>query len=75
MFSCIFDAKRGLTLPVAAVVADVTLQVTTSCTSLVSDPVLSCYDSKVSVALVVGVVLPSAWSNIGSDAILIVLPT
>ena len=34
---------------------------------------LSCYDCKISVALVVGVVLHSAWSSIG-DAVLVVLP-
>ena len=34
---------------------------------------LSCCDCKISVALVVGVVLHSAWSSIG-DAVLVVLP-
>ena len=34
---------------------------------------LSCYDSSISVAFFVGVLLPSAWSNIG-DAVLVVLP-
>ena len=35
---------------------------------------LSCFNSKISVALVFGIVLPSAWSRIGGDAALEVLP-
>ena len=34
----------------------------------------SCCDYKISFGLVVGVVLHSAWSNIGGDAVLVVLP-
>ena len=35
---------------------------------------LSCYDSSISVAFFVCVLLPSAWSNIIGDAVLAVLP-
>ena len=35
---------------------------------------LSCFNSQISVALVVGIVLPSAWSRSGGDVILVVLP-
>ena len=35
---------------------------------------LSCFNSKIFVALVVGIVLPSAWLRIGVDAVLVVLP-
>ena len=68
------DARRGLTFPEAAVVAAVPLQGPSQCTSSVLIQLLSCFNSKISVALVVGIVLPSAWLRIGVDAVLVVLP-
>ena len=35
---------------------------------------LSCFNSKISVSLVVGIVLPYTWLRIGVDAVLVVLP-
>ena len=72
-FGGIIDAKHGLTLAVAAVVAAMLLQVTTPCTSLVLLHLLSYCDSSTYVAFFIGVVLPSAWSSIGY-AVLVVLP-
>ena len=63
-FGSIIDARRGLTIPAAAVVAAVPLQDPTPCTSSGFDPVVELLLSRISVALVVGVVLLSAWSSI-----------
>ena len=72
-FGSIIYARHGLTIPAAAVVAAVPLQDPTTCTSLVLILFLSCFYSRISVALVVGVVLlPTLSSNCG--AILVVLP-
>ena len=71
--SMIIDARRGLTIPAAAVVAAMPLQDPSPLTVRVLIQLLSCCDCKISVALVVGVVLHSAWSSIG-DAVLVVLP-
>ena len=68
----IVDARRGLTTPVLAVVVAVPLQGPSLCTSSGLIQLFSCCDYKISFGLVVGVVLHSAWSNIG-DAILVVL--
>ena len=70
-FGSIIDARRGL-MPFLQ------LQL---CTNKVQNHaqvrfllhLLSCCDSSISVVFFVGVLLPSAWSNIG-DAVLVVLP-
>ena len=72
MFGSIINARHGLTIPAAAVVAAVLLQVPTPYTSLLLIQQLNCYDSKISIALVVGVVLPFTLSSI-CDAVPVVL--
>ena len=67
----VIDARRGLMLFLQLQLCPYKVQVHVPVRVLIQ--LLSCCDCKISVALVVGVVLPSAWSSI-VDAVLVVLP-
>ena len=70
-FGSMVDARRGLTPFLQLQLCTYKVQNHAQVWFLLH--LLSGYDSSISVVFFVGVLLPSAWSNIG-DAVLVVLP-